>query len=268
VDIFSAGIILHILLTGIAPFYGISLKEIMEKNIKCILLFNEHQWNSVSKEGKELCILMTKINPNQRITAKMALDHPWFANEENCELNDALETLSKYKFEPKMTLSKMKEEEKIMTRTPLMKGNYCEPEDDPAFSGRNMEGNRKFSFQIPLKLLSPKNNSPPLNTKNFLFSPSPSQQKNSINLKFSDISIQNDCKSCMENSININTKKLILTQSESKISFIKKQIPSEFKVTFHYPLEEGSECNPGVNKVKHVSINDNTIRKLEKKEKK
>ena len=40
VDVFSAGMILFILLTGYSPFYGKSYNEILQKNKKCEINFD------------------------------------------------------------------------------------------------------------------------------------------------------------------------------------------------------------------------------------
>lgn len=40
VDIFSAGVIFYILLTGCSPFYGKNNEEIIQKNKRCEINFN------------------------------------------------------------------------------------------------------------------------------------------------------------------------------------------------------------------------------------
>ena len=132
-DIFSAGVILHILLTGVSPFYGKNVKEVMINNIRGEIQFDIPQWNSVSAHGKNLCKMMTEKNPLKRISAFDAIEDKWFSLDidEMNELNDALENIMKYKMQTKISLSKMKEEEKILTRTPLMLGRIIIEDDNP-----------------------------------------------------------------------------------------------------------------------------------------
>ena len=76
VDIFSAGIILFILLSGRAPFYGTTANEILVKNKECRLHFHDKYWKTVSKDGIDLVLKLTDPNPDSRVTAAEALMHP------------------------------------------------------------------------------------------------------------------------------------------------------------------------------------------------
>jgi len=110
----------------------------MMKNIECNPDYESEIWNSVSKEGLDLTKKMLKKAPRDRITADAAIKHPWFKMEfeEMCELNDALENMNKYKNTVRITLSKMKEDEKICTRTPLMIKNNGHGELQEVFTPR------------------------------------------------------------------------------------------------------------------------------------
>ncbi len=41
----------------------------------------------ISSEAKDLIIKMLKKNPNERITAVLALEHPWIKNKDNMSIN-------------------------------------------------------------------------------------------------------------------------------------------------------------------------------------
>ena len=89
VDIFSLGIILFavyifiitIRLTGEKVFKGASFKELLRKNIECEICFTGPMWLKVTSEAKDLTQRMTEKKANLRISAKDALDHPWFTLE-------------------------------------------------------------------------------------------------------------------------------------------------------------------------------------------
>ena len=78
-DIFSAGIILVVMLTGVIPFHGKNVQEILSNNKKGIIDYTESCWESVSSEAKDLVVKMVAIDPNERCTATEALSHKWFS---------------------------------------------------------------------------------------------------------------------------------------------------------------------------------------------
>lgn len=80
VDVFSAGIILFIILSGRAPFYGRNANEILAKNRECVLVFNQKYWGGLSKEC--ICFVgkLTELEPGDRFSAEQALRHPWILN--------------------------------------------------------------------------------------------------------------------------------------------------------------------------------------------
>lgn len=79
VDLWSLGVMLHILISGSYPWAGKTPEELIG-NIKQkpSLNFELNQWKKVSKEGKDLVKQLLRIEPSKRIKAKEALEHPWF----------------------------------------------------------------------------------------------------------------------------------------------------------------------------------------------
>jgi calcium-dependent protein kinase len=77
-DLWSCGVILYILLTGLPPFFGKNEEEIFEKiKIGKYDLTSVH-WRIVSKEVKDLVKGLLNYNPKVRLGAEQALNHIWF----------------------------------------------------------------------------------------------------------------------------------------------------------------------------------------------
>eukprot|EP00930_Biecheleria_cincta_P071180 TRINITY_DN58700_c0_g1_i1.p1 TRINITY_DN58700_c0_g1~~TRINITY_DN58700_c0_g1_i1.p1 ORF type:complete len:636 (+),score=98.98 TRINITY_DN58700_c0_g1_i1:95-2002(+) len=78
-DIWSCGVILHVLLCGYLPFLGAdATKESIRKSIKkAKLRLTGTHWADLSHICVEIVGELLKVNPSQRLTAKGALDHKW-----------------------------------------------------------------------------------------------------------------------------------------------------------------------------------------------
>ena len=77
-DVFSLGIISHILLTGVPPFQKNTYKETLIANKECIFEFDSEIWNNVSIEAKQFIKDVTNRDPSKRLSAIQAVDHQWF----------------------------------------------------------------------------------------------------------------------------------------------------------------------------------------------
>ena len=85
-DIWSAGVILYIFLSGDPPFNGPSDSAIYGKIAQMKFNFPEKKWKNISKDAKDLISHM--IAPeNLRYTAKEVLAHPWFKNASDVPLS-------------------------------------------------------------------------------------------------------------------------------------------------------------------------------------
>lgn len=68
-DIWSAGVVMYILLSGGPPFDGNDDKKIADKIKKGEYQFASRQWVTVSAEAKGLIRKMLEMDPQKRITA-------------------------------------------------------------------------------------------------------------------------------------------------------------------------------------------------------
>ena len=86
-DIWSAGVILYIFLSGDPPFNGRNDNEIYNKIAQMKFTFPDKKWKNISDEAKDLICHM--ICPEKdRYNAKQVMSHPWFKNATNTPLTD------------------------------------------------------------------------------------------------------------------------------------------------------------------------------------
>ncbi|KAI3816311.1 hypothetical protein L1987_16004 [Smallanthus sonchifolius] len=81
IDVWSAGVILYILLSGVPPFWGETEKGIFEEILQGKLDLQSSPWPSISAGAKDLISKMLTRNPKNRITADKALEHPWLKED-------------------------------------------------------------------------------------------------------------------------------------------------------------------------------------------
>jgi calcium-dependent protein kinase len=102
-DIWSIGVIMYIMLTGIPPFYGSDDESILLHVSIGKYDTTSDNYLNLSDDAKDLIKNLLKFNPKERITARNALEHPWFKSKQftnlyhrinTVKMNDAREMLN------------------------------------------------------------------------------------------------------------------------------------------------------------------------------
>jgi len=104
-DIWSCGVIMYVLLSGYFPFSGETEKEIENNIINYNFTMDIPEFKTISKEAKDLLKKLLTYDPNSRISAMEALNHPFFTENfnhnnifnEEIDTNDALQNMKKFK---------------------------------------------------------------------------------------------------------------------------------------------------------------------------
>ncbi|KAL3617497.1 Calcium-dependent protein kinase 13 [Castilleja foliolosa] len=80
IDIWSAGVILYILLCGVPPFWAESEQGVAQAIIRGKIDFEREPWPSISESAKSLVRQMLEPDIKLRLTAKQVLEHTWLQN--------------------------------------------------------------------------------------------------------------------------------------------------------------------------------------------
>ncbi|KAJ7560947.1 hypothetical protein O6H91_03G007300 [Diphasiastrum complanatum] len=80
-DVWSAGVILYILLSGVPPFWDETEKGIFEQVLRGEIDFVSDPWPRISDSAKDLIQRMLTPKPANRLTAYEVLCHPWIQED-------------------------------------------------------------------------------------------------------------------------------------------------------------------------------------------
>ncbi|OII73875.1 calcium-dependent protein kinase [Cryptosporidium ubiquitum] len=78
-DVWSAGVLLHLLLMGTVPFPGANDADTISQVLNKQLCFEDSNYNILSSLAKDLLSKLLNRNVEERLDAKRALQHPWIS---------------------------------------------------------------------------------------------------------------------------------------------------------------------------------------------
>ncbi|KAB1200733.1 Calcium-dependent protein kinase isoform 2 [Morella rubra] len=81
IDIWSAGVILYILLSGVPPFWAESESGIFVAILEGQIDFESQPWPLISESAKDLVRKMLTQDPKKRISSAQVLEHPWIRED-------------------------------------------------------------------------------------------------------------------------------------------------------------------------------------------
>ncbi|XP_010422291.1 PREDICTED: calcium-dependent protein kinase 31-like [Camelina sativa] len=81
-DIWSAGIILYILLCGKPPYVAETEEELLKEVLRDAIDYKSKPWPSISVKAQHLVKKMLTKNPKERFSAADVLEHPWMKDGE------------------------------------------------------------------------------------------------------------------------------------------------------------------------------------------
>jgi calcium-dependent protein kinase len=76
-DVWTAGVIVYILLSGVPPFWAETQQGIFDAVLKGSIDFESDPWPTISDSAKDLIRKMLRSPPVDRLTAHQVLCHPW-----------------------------------------------------------------------------------------------------------------------------------------------------------------------------------------------
>jgi len=80
-DLWSAGVIIYMLLSSHRPFYSKKRRVMIDKIMRCDYSFSKSYWEPISDEAKDMISNLVVIDPKKRMDSTKALKHIWLSKE-------------------------------------------------------------------------------------------------------------------------------------------------------------------------------------------
>lgn len=81
VDMWACGVIMYTLLCGAPPFWHRKQMQMLRMIMQANYTFGSPEWDDVSQTAKDLISNLLVVNPKERLSAKQALESPFFKRE-------------------------------------------------------------------------------------------------------------------------------------------------------------------------------------------
>ena len=111
-DVWSLGIVMYFLLSGVPPFDGDDMNDIFKAIRRAEIDFEDRMWRNISEPAKNLIKQMLTKRPSDRISLVNAINHPWFEQQSSRSPHivtpSVLNSLKMHKTPKKLQLEVMK----------------------------------------------------------------------------------------------------------------------------------------------------------------
>jgi len=96
VDMWSVGVITYILMCGFPPFYNDNVPLLFESIMKAEFDYPAEYWDHISDDAIDFIDALLIVEPEQRLTAKQALEHTWLKTAPATPLNAVSKSMQSY----------------------------------------------------------------------------------------------------------------------------------------------------------------------------
>lgn len=102
-DMWSVGVVLYYAMVGVRPFEDKDSKVLFQRIVKADYRFDPQMWYKCSRSAKRFISSLLHVDPQVRMTADEALDHPWISDVGSATSNRRADSVSA--MSPAQTLS-------------------------------------------------------------------------------------------------------------------------------------------------------------------